>query len=526
MSNAQPTHHATNEVGQDAATFAVSLTEAFGRDAQNPAVCVADGWGLNIRVNRGHLEVEDGVGRHRRRRRYARATHGLARLVIIGSTGSVSLEALRWCAGVGVAVVIIDPAEATVLSTSGACAVDDGRIRRAQALALGTETGQVVASFLIGAKIAGQADVARNELENPRAADTISGLAQSLEASTSLDEVRQLEAVAANVYWQAWESVALEFIKRDDAKVPSHWRGFEGRRSAVNRGTARHATDPLNALLNLSYRLVEAEGRLATLALGLDPGLGILHADMRNRDGFVLDLIEACRPIADRHIARLVKGHSFRRLDFGEDARGVVRVLPPLTHRLAEAMPAFGAALGPYAEKVAALLGDASPYDMSTPSVLTNAKHKEATRRRSGGLMGSRGVGPGGAGGIAPRKKARQRPPVDPDPTLPSPFVGRVGLQFPWSRTGPPRGGAIARHALVNGGGNSGWGYRASRRLRGTSIGTSKGYVRPIPKVPRFGAKVPMHSNALCKRSGRRRMRGRCSNPHGFWSTSSRALAP
>jgi len=112
---------------------------------------------------------------------------------------------------------------------------------------------------------------------------------------------------------------------------------------------------------------VEAEGRLATLALGLDPGLGILHADMRNRDGFVLDLIEACRPVADRHIAKMVKTHTFRRMDFGEDARGVVRVLAPLSHHLAGAMPSFGATLAPHAEHVAALLGEASPYDVSTP---------------------------------------------------------------------------------------------------------------------------------------------------------------
>lgn len=69
------------------------MAEVFSRDATNPTVSVVDGWGLQVRVTRGHLEIEDGVGRHRRKRRYARATHGLARLVIIGATGMVSLEA-------------------------------------------------------------------------------------------------------------------------------------------------------------------------------------------------------------------------------------------------------------------------------------------------------------------------------------------------------------------------------------------------------------------------------------------------
>lgn len=169
---------------------------------------------------------------------------------------------------------------------------------------------------------------------------------------------------AANLYWKTWESVTVEFIRKEAGKVPAHWRIFEERRSAVNPGTARHGTDPVNVLLSYSYRLVEAEGRLATLSLGLDPGLGILHADKRNRDGFVLDLIEACRPLADRYVARLISGHTFQRRDFGEDSRGVVRVLPPLSHRLAEAMCSYGAALAPIAEHVAVLLGEASPYDV------------------------------------------------------------------------------------------------------------------------------------------------------------------
>ena len=430
MSNEQPTHHPLPEHGDEPSAMSAALAETFSRDPQNPAVCVVDGWGLRVRVTRGHLEIEDGVGRHRRQRRYARATHGLARLVIIGAAGMVSLEALRWCAGAGVGVVVLDPADASVLVTSGACAVDDGRIRRAQALAPGTETGMAIARYLVGVKLVGQADVAEVELANPTAAETITRLGGELADAASLEEIRQFEAAAANLYWRAWEEITLEFIRRDDEKVPSHWRGFEGRRSAVNPGTARNATDPLNALFNLTYRLVEAEGRLATLALGLDPGLGVLHADMRNRDGFVLDLIESCRPIADRYIARLIKGHTFRRMDFGEDARGVVRVFPPLSSRLAEAMPAFGAALAPYAEHVAALLGKASPYDMNTPSVLTKVKHKEAARRRAAVYGGTRGTGPS-VGGIRPRKNVRQRPEVDPEANLPLPLCHICGGNIP-----------------------------------------------------------------------------------------------
>ncbi len=45
------------------------------------------GYGINVRVDRGHLLVEDGIGAERRQTRFARVGHGLKRLVVIGSDG-------------------------------------------------------------------------------------------------------------------------------------------------------------------------------------------------------------------------------------------------------------------------------------------------------------------------------------------------------------------------------------------------------------------------------------------------------
>jgi len=400
-----------------------AIDSTFCRDSPNPSVAVVDGDGIQVRVERGHLEISDGLGPCRRVRRYAKATHGLSRLVVVGATGSVSLAAMRWCNGVGIGLVVIDPSDGSVLVTSGGCAVDDGRLRRSQALAPATETGLIVARYLTNAKLEGQASVASTELEAPEVAETILRLAASLGGCTSVEEIRQLEAAAANIYWRAWESLPVQFIRRDEGRVPEAWKKFEGRRSAVNPGTARSATDPANALLNYSYRLVEAEARLATLALGLDPGFGIMHADMRNRDGFVLDLMEAARPIAERHVAKLIAGHHFLRRDFEEDARGVVRVLTPLSHRLAEAMPSFGAAMAPVAEQVAQHFGSASPYDVGAPAVLSRSKHKEAARRRSDRSEDTKGTVRRGPGlkGMTPRAKPKQRPTVPADAGLPVP---------------------------------------------------------------------------------------------------------
>jgi len=51
--------------------------------------------GIQVRVDRGHLVLADGIAADRRYARLPRVAHGLRRLVIIGSDGMVSLAALR-----------------------------------------------------------------------------------------------------------------------------------------------------------------------------------------------------------------------------------------------------------------------------------------------------------------------------------------------------------------------------------------------------------------------------------------------
>ena len=408
-----------------------AIEATFARDAENPAVCVADGFGVRVTTSSGRLKVTDGIGRQRRERYYSRATHGLARVVAMATSGYFTFDALRWLEGAGIGLVVLDPMFGGVVTASTRVANDDARLRRAQALALGTDTGLDIARYLTQVKLAGQAQIASTELGTAQVALSISDLGTEVADSASLEEVRQLEATAANLYWSAWSKAELSFVKKDLPRVPDNWAVFEGRRSSFTVGSARNATDPINALLNYLYRLVEAEGHLATLAVGLDPGLGILHADVKGRASFVLDLMEAARPVAERHVLRLLRERPLRWRDFHEDEHGVVTVLPPLTHRLAEAMPAFGVALAPVVERVSRMLAAASPYDVVTPTVLTREKHRAAARRRTARApsTGNAGQGPGpSVSGLEPRSKRRQRPRLESEPALPLPVCKACGL--------------------------------------------------------------------------------------------------
>jgi len=118
----------------------------------------------------------------------------------------------------------------------------------------------------------------------------------------------------------------------------------------------RLASNPANALLNYSYGLLEAETRIACLATGLDPAMGILHTDQAARDSLVLDVMEGARPAADGYLLKLINSHTFRRRDFHETETGVCRLVPPLTHHLAEILPLLRREVAPIVERTARAL--------------------------------------------------------------------------------------------------------------------------------------------------------------------------
>src|ERR1700680_3459973 len=113
---------------------------------------VLDGYGISVRVERRHLVVSDGVGRQRRSGRFARATSQLKRVVILGHSGCVTLEALRWLSDVGVSVAQIDLDGRVVIAT-GVRRLNEARLRRAVALAAGTPAGAAIGRWIVEQKL-------------------------------------------------------------------------------------------------------------------------------------------------------------------------------------------------------------------------------------------------------------------------------------------------------------------------------------------------------------------------------------
>lgn len=330
------------------------------------------GYGIRVAVERGYLTVEDGRGKERRRARFSRTTRDLKRLVIFGHTGSISFDALRWLHDIGCAFVQLD-IDGTVLTASGPTGSDDARLRRAQALASGNETGLEIARNLLTEKLDGQARGLQHISGADNASDEIRRLADTFATCETMAQIRTIEAQAASIYWNAWANVRVRFARKAAARMPDHWHCF-GARTSPFTGSPRIASNPPNAMLNYLYAITEAECRIALLRVGLDPGIGIVHADQRNRDSLACDVMESIRPNVDMFVLNLLETHPFGVHDFFETRQGACRLMPAVTRMLIETAPQWAATIGPVVEKIAQALlsGSGIARTMPTPLTQTN----------------------------------------------------------------------------------------------------------------------------------------------------------
>jgi CRISPR associated protein Cas1 len=145
----------------------------------------------------------------------------------------------------------------------------------------------------------------------------------------------------------------------------------------------RALASPAQALFNLTYALLEAEATLAARIVGLDPGLGVLHADQLNRDSLAADPMEPARPLVDRYLLRLVGARAFAAADFYATRQGVCRVTPPLAKELVATLPEWRQAVGLVAEDVARLLGEGDRSGRALPNPISGSNRSRGRGLRA-----------------------------------------------------------------------------------------------------------------------------------------------
>lgn len=148
-----------------------------------------------------------------------------------------------------------------------------------------------------------------------RAVAQLAALAAQAEQVTDPATLLGIEGTAARLYFGAFPSML-----RDANALPGP--PFTGLR---NR---RPPTDAVNCLLSFAYALLTKEVLAATLIVGFDPYLGLLHRPRYGRPALALDLAEEFRPLlADSVVLTVLNNREITASDFVVRA-GAVTLTP------------------------------------------------------------------------------------------------------------------------------------------------------------------------------------------------------
>lgn len=199
-----------------------------------------------------------------------------------------STAALRLAIGHGIPVYLLGPTGRVEGKLWSPHFVGLAEMRRAQALwiELGAHRDWLPALALkkMRRQIALLATLPGTEPAQVEMNDSVRQLSALAAGSAGAEALRQsilgLEGTAARAYWPALS-----------AQLPPDWRFAERSR--------RPAKDPFNAALNYLYGMLYPAVEAAIFAVGLDPYMGVLHAEEYDRPALAFDLIEPFRPWVD-----------------------------------------------------------------------------------------------------------------------------------------------------------------------------------------------------------------------------------
>jgi len=318
-------------------------------------VIVLWGFGIKVRLDQNHFLAEWGVGLNRYQARLSRVEgHKLRRVVLLGSDGYISLEALRFITDVGASLAMISK-RGKALMVCSPVAPSVSKLRRAQSLALTNGVALAISKEIISEKLTGQAALVRDMLNNPPAADAIARIRAELSSAESIEAVRFIEARGSKKYWSAGTGVPIRWARKDERRVPDSWKIFSSRISPLTH-SPRLATDPMNACMNLLHALTEIESRIALVACSLDPDLGCLHADAPNRSSLANDLQEIARNKVDAFVLDWILQEPLKKADFWEDRQGCCRLSTALAGSLCQTLDTWRRFVEPWAEWITSKL--------------------------------------------------------------------------------------------------------------------------------------------------------------------------
>jgi CRISPR-associated endonuclease Cas1 len=91
-------------------------------------------------------------------------------------------------------------------------------------------------------------------------------------------------------------------------------------------------------MLNYAYAVLHTQVKIALVAEGLDPTIGVSHSVGKYRDALVLDRMEPLRPVVDRVVLELVLKETLTPEDFTITNEGYCRLNLQLVRKIVQSV--------------------------------------------------------------------------------------------------------------------------------------------------------------------------------------------
>jgi CRISPR-associated protein Cas1 len=322
-------------------------TKPRGRRERRAEPLILCGHAVALRVDSGALVIREGRTHYPQEPQTWRFFKGdLAlppRIVLLGGSGSISFDVLDWLSAHDVGLIRLS-ADGEVMSaiTGHSFAADRDKVAWQEATRADLTRRLAFSTGLIRGKLKNSLVTLEAGLAPSKVRDTAimkANVALTKLASDrpkDLTALRLVEATCASAYFAAWRSLQIRWIGTGRKPIPDDWRVFTSRASLANNGKLLNvnASHPVNAMLNLSYAILEANLRIKAVADGYDPTIGIMHHGRRGKSALVFDFVEPERPNVDASILGFLADHPLSAADFVVRSDGVVRLAPQFAAKL------------------------------------------------------------------------------------------------------------------------------------------------------------------------------------------------
>lgn len=319
---------------------------------------ILSGFGVSLRIENGALKIRNGFTHYPQQREEFRFFKGQLdvpeRIIMLDGNGSLSFSVIEWLHEQNVVLVRIgwDGKSTVVIGGSGSPTNGD-KLKWQFDLEQNPRRRIEFGAGLISKKLEASRNTLLANFPNSeireKAISQIEKCRDRLGAGRlrTMDELLQIEGAGAYAYFSVWQGLEIRWKKGNEKRVPQSWLAYDRRSSILSGKKFKNwrASNPINAMLNYAYAVLEANTRIRVVSEGYDPRIGILHVGRtrEKEDSFVFDMMEPLRPVVDGAILNFVRGQTFSAKDFVLRSDGVCRLNPQLARAVAvEAAAAAG----------------------------------------------------------------------------------------------------------------------------------------------------------------------------------------